>query len=174
MQEGRLDRKARHREAAARLQPDLVERRGEIIVGEMVAAAAQPLGEADRELALAAEARDRLAQLLDAREAGVVVADLDVKSDHARILAACHRSWTVSSRSRWSRHRPPLSRPLDGFSVGSCAGRATAPSDAGSGRGANGPVTTKTTTPAIASSVTVADGGQQANDEPPHGALAPL
>ena len=52
----------------------------------MVAAAAQRLGEADRELALAAEAGDRLAQLLHAGETGIVVADLDIEADHARIV----------------------------------------------------------------------------------------
>jgi hypothetical protein len=52
----------------------------------MVAATAQPLGETDRELALAAEARNRLAQLLHAAEARIVVANLDIEPGHPRIV----------------------------------------------------------------------------------------
>ena len=86
LEERRLDREAGHAKAAARLQPDLVERRGEIVVGQVGAAAAQRFGEADGELALAAEAGDRLAQLLHAGKACILIADLDIKAGDARIV----------------------------------------------------------------------------------------
>ena len=122
----------------------------------MVAVAAQPFGEADRELALAAEARDRLAQLLDAREAGVVVADLDIEADHARIVGGLPQQLDGFRRGRAGRAtgRRSAGRSTDSRSAPG-AGRATAPWSAGSGLGASGPVATKTTMPAIASSVTV-------------------
>jgi hypothetical protein len=72
--------------ATARLQPDLLESRGEVVVGKVAAVAAQRLREADRELAPAAEPGDGLTQLLNAAEAGIAVADLDEQADHPRIV----------------------------------------------------------------------------------------
>ena len=57
----------------------------------MVAASAKPLGEADRELALAAEVGDRLAQFLDAGEAARLVTDLDIEAGDARIVGGLGR-----------------------------------------------------------------------------------
>ena len=52
----------------------------------MAAAAAERLGESDREFAFAAEVGDRLAQFLDAGEASLIVADLDEQADNARVV----------------------------------------------------------------------------------------
>ena len=61
LQKGGFDRDTGHGEAAARLQPDLLERGGEVVVAEVTPAAAQGLGEAHGELALAAKVGDCLA-----------------------------------------------------------------------------------------------------------------
>ena len=68
---GDLDGHADDAEAARRLQPDLVERGGEVVVGEVRAAGRQGLGKADGELALAAQVGDRLAQILHQLLGGV-------------------------------------------------------------------------------------------------------
>ena len=85
LEERRLHGETGHGETAARLEPNLVECGGEVEIGEVIAAA-QRFGEPYGELALAAEARNRLSQFLDARETRRLVADLDIKADDPRIL----------------------------------------------------------------------------------------
>ena len=140
----------------------------------MVAVAAQPFGEADRELALAAEARDRLAQLLDAREAGVVVADLDIEADDARILGglpqelhglrqvalvAPQAAAQQAARRVFGRQLAQVEREHHGG--GQLPGRER-PGDDEDDDACDRQQRHR------------ADGGQQADDEPPHGRFAPL
>ena len=86
LEERGFDGDAGDAEAAARLQPDLLERSGKIVIGDMISPAAQGFSETHGELALAAEVGDRLTQLLDAREPARLVADLDVQTHNARIV----------------------------------------------------------------------------------------
>ena len=101
-QERHLGVQADQSDSAQRLEPDFIEGRGEVIGSGAAAELAKAFGKGDGEFALAAEGGDRVAHLLDLREAERIAVDMGVEPFDPRILAGAFERVEKAAQCRFA------------------------------------------------------------------------
>src|SRR6185437_1731198 len=119
---GKLGAQADEADGTERLQPDLVERRGEIVAARARGQLAEGVGIGHRALALGAKRCDRIAQLLDLGKAHPAFADPGDEARDARIIARFRESAERLGQGHAAR-KENLRQALRARSIGQRAGQ---------------------------------------------------